>query len=159
MDIKHLSYEKTRRIMELMADEMADFKTAVLVLQKLSKQLIKMSIPISTEALDTNLNRFLQKQEAEKERTDEILREIDRKLKQARIIPNYLLILFGISGIIAMGSVGYFGYTSKEKVEENFEVYRTIMESHNKSYENYFAAYPKIQEVYCEWLEAGYQGL
>ena len=151
--------KKLDEIMELMADEMKDFKTAVLELQKLSGQLVKMSIPISTEALDNNLSRFLLKQQAEKEKTDEILRGIDRKLKHARIIPNYLLILLGISGIIALGSVGYFGYTSQEKVEENFEVYRTIMESQNKHYEDYFAAYPEIQEAYCEWIQGGYQGL
>jgi len=151
--------KKLDEIMELMTDEMKDFKTAVLELKKLSEQLVKMSIPISTEAVEKNLNTFLQKQEAEKETTDEILKEIDRKLKHARVIPNYLLILFGISGIIALGSVGYFGYTSKEKVEDNFEVYRTIMESQNKHYEDYFAAYPEIQEAYCEWIQGGYQGL
>jgi|GEM_PF-1187061 len=151
--------KKLDEIMELMADEMKDFKTAVLELQELSGQLVKMSIPISTEAVERNLNIFLQKQEAEKEKTNEIFKEIDRKLKHARVIPNYLLILFGISGIIALGFVGYFGYTSKEKVEDNFEVYRTIMESQNKSYQDYFAAYPEIQEAYCQWLQTGYQGL
>jgi DNA polymerase III delta prime subunit len=151
--------KKLDEIMELMADEMKDFKTAVLELQKLSDQLVKLSIPISTEALEKSLNTFLQKQEAGKEITDEILKDIDRKLKHARIIPNYLLILFGISGIIALGSVGYFGYSSKEKVEDNFEVYRTIMESQNKSYEDYFAAYPEIQEAYCKWIQGGYPDL
>ena len=151
--------KKLDEIMELMADEMKDFKTAVLELQKLSGQLAEMSIPISTEALEKNLNAFLQKQKAEKERTDEILKEIDRKLRHARIIPNYLLIFFGISGIIALGSVAYFGYSSKEKVEDNFEVYRTIMESQNKSYEDYFAAYPEIQEAYCKWIQGGYPDL
>ncbi len=151
--------KKLDEIMELMADEMDDFKTAVLELQKLSEQLEKMSIPISTEALEKNLNTFLLKQQAEKDKTDEILKEIDLKLKRARIIPNYLLILLGIFGILAVGSVGYFGYSSKEKVEENFEVYRTIMESQNKSFDDYFVAYPEIQKVYCEWLEAENQGL
>ena len=151
--------KKLDEIMELMTDEMKDFKTAVLELKKLSEQLVKMSIPISTEAVEKNLNTFLQKQEAEKEKTDEILKEIDRKLKRARIIPNYLLILLGIFGILALGSVGYFGYTDKKNVEENFEVYQMIMESQNKSYEDYFAAYPEIQEAYCEWIEDGYQGL
>jgi len=107
--------KKLDEIMELMADEMDDFKTAVLELQKLSEQLVKISIPISTEAVEKNLNTFLQKQEAEKQKTDEILMEIDRKLKHAKVIPNYLLILFGISGITALGSVGYFGYTRKKK--------------------------------------------
>ena len=151
--------KKLDEIMELMADEMKDFKTAVLELQKLSGQLAKMSIPISTEAVEKNLNKFLQKQELEKEKTDEILKEIDRKLKHARIIPNYLLILLGIFGILALGSVGYFGYTDKKNIEENFEVYQAIMESQNKHYEDYFAAYPEIQEAYCEWIQGGYQDL
>jgi hypothetical protein len=146
--------KKLDEIMELMADEMADFKTAVLDLQKLSEQLGKMSIPITTEALEKNLSTFLLKQEAEKEKSDEILKEIDRKLKYARIIPNYLLILCGISGILALGSVGYFAYTSNEKLEENFEIYRIISESQNKVYEDYFATYPEIYEAYCLWLEA-----
>jgi nitrate reductase NapE component len=150
--------KKLDEIMELMADEMKDFKTAVLELQKLSEQLVKLSIPISTEALEKNLNTFLLKQQAEKEITDEILKEIDRKLKRARIIPNYLLILLGIFGILALGSVGYFGYSSQEKGEENFEVYQMIMESQNKSYEDYFVAYPEIQEAYCQWLQDEYQG-
>jgi hypothetical protein len=150
--------KKLDEIMELMADEMKDFKTAVLELQKLSGQLAKMSIPISTEAVEKNLNTFLLKQQAEKEKTDEILRGIDRKLKHARIIPNYLLILLGIFGILALGSMGYFGYTDKKNVEENFEVYQAIMESQNKHYEDYFAAYPEIHEAYCKWLEGGYQG-
>ncbi|MEO2071361.1 MAG: DUF6730 family protein [Zunongwangia sp.] len=150
--------KKLDEIMELMADEMADFKTAVLELQKLSGHLAEMSIPISTEALEKNLNAFLQKQEAEKERTDEILKEIDRKLRHARIIPNYLLILFGILGILALGLLGYFGYSNNNTQQENFEVYRTIMESQNMSYEDYFAAYPETYQAYCEWISDGYQG-
>ena len=104
--------KKLDEIMELMADEMADFKTAVMELQKRSEQLAEMSIPISTEALEKNLNSFLQKQETVNEKRNEILKGIDSKLQHARLLPNYLLILFGISGILALGLVGYFGYTS-----------------------------------------------
>ncbi|MGM1056161.1 MAG: DUF6730 family protein, partial [Bacteroidota bacterium] len=145
--------KKLDEIMELMADEMADFKIAVLELQKRSEQLAEMSIPISTEALEKILNVFLLQQEVEKERSDEILQGIDRKLHHSKLIPNYLIILFGILGILGLGLVGYFGYTSNKKLEENFEVYRMIMKSQNRLYEDYFAAYPEIQEAYCKWLE------
>jgi len=145
--------KKLDEIMELMADEMADFKTTILELQRLSEKLFNLSIPITTEALEKTLNSFLQKQEAEKEKINEILQGIDRKLKHARLIPNYLLILFGICGILGLGLLGYFGYTSNEKIEQNFEGYRMIMESQNKLYGYYFAAYPEIQEAYCQWLE------
>lgn len=52
-----------------------------------------------------------------------------------------------------MGLLGYFGYTYNEKQEKNFEVYQMIMESQNKLYVDYFAAYPEIMEAYCLWLE------
>ncbi len=151
--------KKLDEIMELMADEMADFKFAVLQLQKHSEQLSKMTIPISTEALEKNLNQFLKQQELKSQAKDEILQSIDQKLKNARVIPNYLLIIFGISGILAMGSVAYFAYTSNKRLEEKFENYRIVSESQNKVYENYFTTYPEIYQAYCLWLEAGNQEL
>jgi hypothetical protein len=151
--------KKLDEIMELMADEMADFKTTILELQRLSDKLFDLSIPITTEALEKDLNIFLQKQETESQERDEILKGIDKKLKNARLIPNYLLTLFGSMGILALSLVGYFSYTSKEKTEQNFEVHRMIMESQNKRYDDYFEAYPEIHEAYCKWLESGYQGL
>ncbi len=139
--------------MELMADEMADFKTAVLKLQLLSKQLFELSIPISTEALENNLTAFLKKQEAQSQERDEILRSIDKKLKNARLIPDYLIILFAVLGIIALGMLGYFGYTAKTQQEESFKVYRMILESENQLQRDFLAAYPEIKEEYCRWLE------
>lgn len=151
--------KKLDEIMELMADEMADFKSAVLQLQKHSEQLSQMSIPISTEALEKNLNQFLKKQELESQERGEILKSIDLKLKNTKLIPNYLLILFGISGILAMASVGYFAYTANERLEEKFEVYRIFSEYQNKGYENYFATFPEVYNAYCLWLEAETQDL
>ena len=63
--------KKLDEIMELMTDEMADFKVAILKLELLSKQISTLSIPISTEALDNNLNTFLEKQEKENRLKDE----------------------------------------------------------------------------------------
>ena len=140
--------------MELMADEMADFKTTVLQLQVLSGQLTELSIPISTEALEKNLNAFLKKQESESQERDEILRSIDQKLKNARIIPDYLLILSAAVGVLALGLIGYFGYSANAHQEESFKVYRMITESENQVQQNFFATHPEIKEEYCQWLEA-----
>lgn len=146
--------KKLDEIMELMADEMADFKTAVLQLQLLSGQLSELSILISTEALEKNLKTFLRKQELESQERDEILESIDQKLKNARIIPDYLLILSGVLGVLALGLIGYFGYSANAQQEESFEVYRMIMESETNLQQDFFATYPEIKEEYCQWLEA-----
>jgi hypothetical protein len=63
--------KKLDEIMELMTDEMEDFKVAILKIEQLSKQLCDLSIPISTEALEKNLNIFLEKQEEENRLKDE----------------------------------------------------------------------------------------
>ncbi|GHA48587.1 hypothetical protein GCM10007103_31890 [Salinimicrobium marinum] len=146
--------KKLDEIMELMADEMADFKTAVLQLQLLSRQLSELSIPISTEALEKDLNAFLKKQESESRERDEILKSIDQRLKNARIIPDYLLVLFAALAVLALGLIGYFGYSTNAQQEENFKIYRMITESETHLQQDFFATHPEIKEEYCRWLEA-----
>ncbi len=145
--------KKLDEIMELMTDEMADFKAAILELDELSKQLTTLSIPISTEALEKNLNIFLEKQKEENSIKDEILKEIEKKLKHARIIPNYLLILVCSLGIISLSLLGYFGYTVQETEKEKFELYQILMESGNNEYQEYFSKNPEVQDDFKQWLE------
>ncbi|CAM4093010.1 DUF6730 family protein [Gillisia hiemivivida] len=146
--------KKLDEIMELMADEMADFKVAILELELLSKQLLKISIPITTEALEKNLNIFLEKQEEQNRLKDEVLKEIEKKLKHARLIPNYLLILFATLGIIVLVLLGYFGYTTKTAEKEKFEMYRIILESENDGYQQYFSENPEVKDDYNQWMAA-----
>ena len=145
--------KKLDEIMELMADEMADFKKTILQLQLLSRQLTELSIPISTDALEKNLNAFLKKQELESQGRDELLKNIDKKLKNARIIPNYLLVIFGTLVVLAMGLVGYFIYTAHVQQEESFKIYRMILESESQMQQNFLAEHPEIKEAYFQWLE------
>tara|TARA_R100001369_G_scaffold28219_3_gene50721 strand:- start:49608 stop:50054 length:447 start_codon:yes stop_codon:yes gene_type:complete len=145
--------KKLDEIMELMTDEMADFKTAILKLELLSKQLSTLSIPISTAALDNNLNAFLEKQEEENRLKDEVLKEIEKKLKHARIIPNYLLILICSLGIISLSLLGYFGYSLHERQNEKFELYQILMETSNEKYQEYFSKNPEVEGDFKLWLE------
>lgn len=139
--------------MELMTDEMTDFKTSILKLQLISKQLYDLSIPISTEAIEKHLATFLEKQEAKNQLSNEILKSIDKKLEHALIVPNYVLIIFGILGILMLGLLGYFGYTNKAAKEEKFEAYRLMMHSENYRYQEYFLENPDSKYNYCEWLD------
>ncbi len=144
--------KKIDEIMELMSDEMADFKESVLQLKEHSKALQKMSIPITTEALEKNLNAFLEKQEEESRLKDDVLKSIDQKLKHAILMPRYILILFGILGILSLGLVGYFGYTIEIAKEEKFEFYQMMINSENR-YQEYFSENPELKENYLQWLE------
>ena len=139
--------------MELMADQMADFKTSLEKLEALSKELDEMSIPISTVAIDENLQVFLQKQEEANELKNELFRDINDKLERASLIPNYVFIWYASILVLLISGLGYLIYANKNIEEEKFQIYRTISESELESYQIFFSENPEIKEDYCNWLE------
>lgn len=100
--------KKLDEIVELMSDEMADFKVNLDKLQLLNKELEKKSIPISTEALENIWQQFLTTQN---ERNSEINRGIlgmEALLNKAVVIPKYILILFSFWQLISILLLIYF---------------------------------------------------
>ncbi|AVR44585.1 hypothetical protein C7S20_04510 [Christiangramia fulva] len=149
--------KKLDEIMELMADEMADFKNALIKLEALSKELNDMSIPISTTAIDKNLKDFLRNQKEANNEKEELLKGITTQLKQSSLIPKYILLLFGSCLLIMLIMFGYFIYSDKIEEAQRFEIYRAVSESELESYQFYFSENSKIKEVYCKWLEQSYK--
>ena len=145
--------KKLDEIMELMADEMADFRVSILKLELLSKKLNEMSIPISTAAIDKNLKNFLQRQEEANELKNELLRDIKDKLERASLIPNYVFIWYASILILLLSGLGYFFYSSKKTEKEKFKIYRTLSESELESYQIFFSENTQIKEEFCNWLE------
>ncbi len=145
--------KKLDEIMELMADEMADFKVSILKLELLSEKLNEMSIPISTAAIDENLQSFLQKQEEANELKNELLRDINDKLEHASLIPNYVFIWYASILVLLISGLGYLIYANKNIEEEKFQIYRTISKWELESYQIFFSENQEIKENYCNWLE------
>ena len=145
--------KKLDEIMELMADEMADFKVSILKLEVLSKELNERSIPISTAAIDENLKSFLQKQEEANELKNELFRDINDKLERARLIPNYVFVWYASILVLLIFGLGYFIYANKNIEEEKFQIYRTISESELESYQIFFSVNPEVKDDYCNWVE------
>ncbi len=145
--------KKLDEIMELMADEMADFKTSLEKLEALSKELNETSISISTAVIDENLKSFLQKQEEANELKNELLRDINDKLEHASLIPKYVFVWYAGILVLLISGLGYFIYTSKITEEEKFHIYRTLSELELKSYQIFLSENLEIKEEYCNWLE------
>lgn len=145
--------KKLDEIMELMADEMADFKTSLEKLEALSKELNEMSVPISTAALDENLKNFLQKQEEANKLKTELLRDINDKLERAGLISNYVFVWYASILFLLVSGIGYLIYANKNIEEEKFQIYRTISKLELESYQIFFSENPEIKEDYCNWLE------
>ena len=149
--------KKLDEIMELMADEMADFKNSLLKLEVLSKQLNEMSIPISTAAIDENLKSFLKTQRQADKMKDEILSDITTRLGKASLIPKYILVLFGSCLLLLLSMLGYFVYSNKIIEEQKLEMYRSISESKIQSYHIYYSENPELKDEYCDWLQQSHK--
>lgn len=145
--------KKLDEIMELMTEEMADFKNSLIALEKLSKQLMDLSIPISTEVLEKSMDIYLKKLDAENRERKLALEAIDKKFVNARIVPNYLLIILEILGVFTLGSLVYFNYTANSTHKENIKIYQMILESENQLSQVYMEEHPEIKKAYCRWLE------
>ena len=138
--------KKLDEIMELMTDEMDEFKKGLLHLQKLSNELQNRSIPITTEALDKQLNFFFQKQEKRDGLTAEELRAIDQKLKKAYILPKSLGVILGSSLILLITLIGYLSFEiialKNKEIEERL----------TRSYSTYLQENPEQKKAYESWL-------
>lgn len=114
--------KKLDEIMELMADEMKDFKEGLLQLKKMTDELQSRSIPISTEVLEKYLNFFFQKQQEKEAVVAERFNAIEEKLKKAYILPKSLGIIIGGILILLISLIGYLTFELKEPRIEKFEV-------------------------------------
>ena len=115
--------KKLDEIMELMSDEMADFKAGLKQLKRLSTELQNQSIPISTEILEEHLAFFLQQQEKREALRIEILQNIEKKLEKAYILPKNIGILLVSLLIILMTIIGYLTYEIIQGKEEKIELH------------------------------------
>lgn len=68
-------------------------------------------------------------------------------------MPNYMLLLFGIFGILMLSLLGYFKSSATKAAEEKFEIYQ-MMNSEIELFENYLSENPEIKNEYYQWLEA-----
>lgn len=144
--------KKLDEIMELLADEMLDFKEGLLQLQKLSKELQNRSIPISTEVMEKHLNFFFQQQEEKEAIAAEKLNAIDKKLKNAYILPRNLGIIFGSLLILITSLIGFLSYRVIESKDEKLEAHQILEKEQVKLYDRYFLENPEIKEAFEDWL-------
>ncbi len=110
--------KKLDEIMELLTDEINGFQNSIKKLEDLSKGLNK--VKVDTSKLEYHLKEHLRHQEKVQLLNKRTLNDIDKKLKRAKLIPKWLLVLFLSVSIILSMTIGYLSFqvvqlTKKEK--------------------------------------------
>ncbi|MEL7271750.1 MAG: DUF6730 family protein [Bacteroidota bacterium] len=119
--------KKLDDIMELLTDEINGFHNSIKKLEDLSKGLNE--VKVDTSKLEYDLKEHLRHQERVQSLNKRTLNDIDKKLKRAKLIPKWLLVLFLSVSIILSITIGYLSFqvvqlnkkekavSMKEKVE------------------------------------------
>ncbi|PRX55375.1 DUF6730 family protein [Flagellimonas meridianipacifica] len=119
--------KKLDDIMELLTDEINGFQNSIKKLEALSKGFNQ--IKVDTSKFEYHLKEHLRHQERIQSQNKRTLNDIDKKLKRAKLIPKWLLVLFLSVSIILSMTIGYLSFqvvqlnkkekavSMKEKVE------------------------------------------
>ncbi|MGM0934074.1 MAG: DUF6730 family protein [Bacteroidota bacterium] len=118
--------KKLDEIMELMADEMADFKSSLEGLENLSNKLRETSVPLSTEVLENHLNSFLKIQQQKENIRTGNLELIHSKLERSYILPKSLARLLLSVLLVLLISLSYLTYKVIESQNDNQKLYRQL---------------------------------
>ena len=100
--------KKLDDIMELLTDEINGFHNSIKKLEDLSKGLNE--VKVDTSKLEYDLKEHLRHQERVQSLNKRTLDDINKKLKRAKLIPKWLLVLFLSVSIMQSMAIGYLGF-------------------------------------------------
>ncbi|WP_350284415.1 DUF6730 family protein [uncultured Croceitalea sp.] len=100
--------KKLDDIMELLTDEINGFQNSIKKLEGISKGLNE--VKVDTSKLEYHLKEHLRQQERNQSHNNRILNDINKKLKRAKLIPKWLLVLFLSVLIIQSIAIGYLSF-------------------------------------------------
>ena len=100
--------KKLDDIMELLTDEINGFQNSIKKFEGLSKGLNE--VKVDTSKLEYLLKEHLRHQERVQSQNMRTLNNIDKKLKRAKHIPKWLLVLFLSVLIIQSLAIGYLSF-------------------------------------------------
>lgn len=113
--------KKLDDIMELLTDEINGFQKSIKKLEGLSKGLNE--VKVDTSKLEYHLREHLGHQKIIHSHNNRTLNDINKKLKRAKLIPKWLLVLFLSALIIMSMAIAYLSFhvvqlNKKEKALE-----------------------------------------
>jgi len=106
--------KKMDEIMELLTDEINGFQRSIEKLEGLSNKLKEVKVKPDTSKVEYYLKEHLKDQERIQSLNQRNIKEINQKLRLAKLVPKWLLLLF-LSAITILGMI--IGYLSFQLVQ------------------------------------------
>lgn len=153
-----MGYKKLDEVMELLHDELDEFNHAINKLEQLTQNVENIKIKADTSAIEYRLQEHLKTEKETNHKTQEAIRNIEKQLSKARVIPKIQLwIHYGIY-IISLIIVGYLLFTKTQLNNLHKKNFMEIEENANSRLNEYFEAHPEAFQTYQKWL-SGKEGI
>ena len=131
--------------MEVFTEEIESFNTSVNQMEHLAKELQKTKVKVDTHEMRQVLREKLEPVSQREEAYREQIRQINKKLKNARLVPEWQLFLFLLGIVLTMGTLIYFGYRNYRYENER----ETL-----KQVEAFFVQNPEATAQFMEWVKS-----
>ena len=136
---------KMDEIMEVFTEEIESFNTSMVRLEQLVKELKKTKVEVDTNQIREVLKEQLKPKSYREEAYQQQIREINKKLKHARLVPKWQLVLSWSGIILTMLTLAYFGYRNYQYENER----ETL-----KQVEAFFVKNPEATAQFMEWVKS-----
>ena len=143
--------KKMEAMMELLTEEIEGFNKSIRKLEGLSENFKDLKVKADTSSIEYYMKEFLREQKQAMITYKEKVTEINRGIKSARIIPNWLAVFFCIAVSIQILSLSYFAHHYIRFEDRNRTAFKAGQEESNNNQRGYFEDHPVIYEDFKKW--------
>jgi len=136
--------KKLDEIMEVFTEEIERFSTTVNRMERLAQELKTTKVKVDTHEIRNIFREKLEPVSYREEAYQEQIRQINKRLKQARLVPKWQLFLFLLGIVLTMATLMYFGYRNYHHEKER----ETL-----KQVEAFFIQSPEATSQFREWIQ------
>ena len=143
--------KKMDEIMELLTEEIDGFNRSINKLENLSKNLQDLKIKADSSSIKYLLKEHLKDERRSLEGYKDVIKEMDKKLKGARLTPDWLAAFFCIAVVISVLSISYFGHHFIQFKEREKVVFAKGKKKAIFELRGYFDDHPIIYRDFQKW--------
>jgi hypothetical protein len=148
-----MGYKKLDEVMELLNDELDEFKKSIVRLEHLTQNVENIKIKPDISEFKRLLREHLTSEETKNLKLQESVHNIKEQISKARLVPKLQLWLHYSIWFISLVIIGYLGF-KVSRIDDIKE--RAFVEGKQEVISNlkgYFDQYPQHYESYLKWIK------
>jgi len=144
---------KIDELVALLTEELNEFKTNITRLEKQSEKIQDIKVVQDTSNIEYLLKEYLKEKKSAIERRRRDVEEINKKIKKARIIPNWLMAFFCVTTSLIVLTLGYYAYEIVQFENKKDEMIEQGKQKMISEFRGYFDKHPEAYYDLRAWAK------